>query len=262
MIALGLEYLGAHYQGWQRQTPSGSADASTIQGCLESALSIVADSPVSVVAAGRTDTGVHASLQIAHFAPAVARPLTAWVRGVNAHLPNDIAIRWATPVADTFHARFSAISRRYTYWLTDRSSRPGLLSDRIGWFHLPLEVSSMQTAAACLVGEHDFSSFRSSECQAKSPVKRVHAIAVQRIGAHIRVDFHADAFLHHMVRNIIGALVYVGAGKVPTAQMREWLNARDRTYAPPTFSPAGLYLVGIEYPRVFALPEQHVEVRL
>lgn len=262
MIVLGLEYCGAAYCGWQRQAVPGVADRSTIQGVLESALSAIADAPISVIAAGRTDAGVHAALQVVHFESKANRPLSAWVRGVNAHLPSDVAVRWAVEMPEDFHARFSALSRHYTYWLVDSPARPGLLAQRIGWFHLPLDVSCMREAAQCLVGEHDFSSFRSSECQAKSPVKHMYAVDVTRVGAHIRIRFHADAFLHHMVRNIVGALVYIGACKVPPSQMRAWLQARDRRQLPPTFSAAGLYLCGIEYPARFSLPERVVDVRL
>jgi tRNA pseudouridine38-40 synthase len=261
-IALGLDYHGAAYLGWQRQAPHGARDATTVQGQLEHALSCVADAPIEVTAAGRTDTGVHAALQIVHLETSVSRPLSAWVRGANTHLPHDVSVRWSAEVPDEFHARFSAVSRQYVYWLVDHAARPGLLAQRVGWFHLPLDAHAMHEAAQHLVGEHDFTSFRASECQSKSPVKMMHAIRVARVGDKIRIDVHANAFLHHMVRNIVGALVYVGAQKVPTPQMREWLLARNRAALPPTFSAAGLYLAGMEYPAQFALPEQFVDVNL
>jgi tRNA pseudouridine38-40 synthase len=253
-IALGIEYDGRPYFGWQRQ-----ASGPTVQAALEAALSVVADGPIGVIAAGRTDTGVHAALQVAHFAPQVHRPLTAWVRGVNAHVPETIAVRWAHVVAPSFHARFSAVSRRYTYWLIDRPTRPGLHTGRVGWSHRPLDVSLMHRAAQALCGTHDFSSFRAAECQAKTPVKTVYRANVQRVGEYIRFDIHANAFLHHMVRNIVGALVYVGDGRLPAAQLAALLAARNRATAPPTFAADGLYLCGIEYPPEYDLPESTVE---
>ncbi len=256
-IALGLEYNGAGFHGWQRQ--AAHANTASVQGALEAALAEIAGAPVSVIAAGRTDTGVHAALQVVHFSPPVERPLSAWVRGVNAFLPQGVAVRWAHPVHEEFHARFSAISRRYTYWLADQPTRPGLLHGRVGWTHLALDAAEMHCAAQALVGTHDFSAFRSSECQAKSPIKVMHSISVRRIGTRIRIDLHANAFLHHMVRNLVGALVAVGAQKVPSAQIGLLLHARDRTQAPATFSADGLYLCGVEYPAQFSIPESFVD---
>jgi tRNA pseudouridine38-40 synthase len=255
VIALGLEYDGRVWSGWQRQIEG----VDTLQAAVEHACSEIAAAPITVTAAGRTDAGVHAALQVVHFAPQVSRPNSAWMRGVNANLPNSIAVRWAVEVEAPFHARFSAISRRYTYWLMDREARPGLHAGRVGWTHMAMNVTAMHEAAQTLVGTHDFSSFRAAQCQAKSPIKTMHTISVKRVGPLIRIDAHANAFLHHMVRNIVGALVYVGAGKIPAAQIEHILKQTDRKNAPPTFAPDGLYLCGIEYPPEFALPESYVD---
>jgi tRNA pseudouridine38-40 synthase len=255
LIALGVEYDGRNWSGWQRQAHA----VPTLQAALEDACARIADAPIAITAAGRTDAGVHASLQVVHCAPQVARPISAWMRGVNAHLPASIAVRWAVEVDDNFHARFSAISRKYVYWLHERNARPGIHTGRMGWTHLSMDIAAMQAGAQRLVGTHDFSSFRAGECQAKSPVRTVHALTVTRVGECIRIDAHANAFLHHMIRNIVGALVYVGAGKIPAAQISTLLKAKSRALAPPTFAPDGLYLCGIEYPARFALPETYVE---
>lgn len=252
--ALGLDYLGGAYCGWQRQ-----AHQRSVQQALEEALSCVADAGIGVVAAGRTDTGVHAALQVVHFDTTAAREATAWVRGGNQHLPRDVAIRWAAPVTTDFHARFAARSRRYVYWLAAQPQRPGLHAGRVGWTHWPLDVARIEAALPALWGMHDFTSFRAAECQAKSPVKTLHSATVARHGSLLRFDFHADAFLHHMIRNIVGALVYIGSGRQPIEWMRELLTMRDRTRGAPTFAPDGLYLAGIEYDRVHALPEAFVE---
>ena len=218
-IVLGIEYEGSMFCGWQSQAGGGS-----VQDALESALSAVANtSLVRVVCAGRTDAGVHAIEQVVHFDAPVERPLTAWVRGVNAHLPTAIAVRWAQPMPDDFHARFSAQGRRYRYVLLNRAERPGLMAHRVGWFHLPLDLSAMQSASTFLLGTHDFSAFRSAECQAKSPVKTLRKISIVRHEDLIMFDFEADGFLHHMVRNLIGALVYVGKGAHPPGWLGELL---------------------------------------
>lgn len=250
-IALGLEYEGTPYAGWQSQ-PHGN----TVQDHLDAALSAVADAPVVTSVAGRTDAGVHALVQVVHFDAPTTRPLTAWVRGVNAQLPPTIAVRWAQPVADTFHARFAAHARHYRYVLLNRSVRPGVGAGRVGWFHLPLDVHAMAQGAAHLVGEHDFSSFRAADCQAKTPVKTLHHLRVERHGEWVVFDVCANAFLHHMVRNIVGALVYVGKGACPPAWMATLRDARARTLAPPTFGPEGLYLVGVEYEEGWQLPQK------
>ena len=248
-IALGVEYCGAAYHGWQTQS-----GLSTVQDSLELAVSQIAGQPISVVAAGRTDTGVHALGQVVHFDAPVARPESAWWRGVNSFLPDDISIRWAKVVEDGFHARFSANRRRYRYFLLNRPSRPGVLSGHVGWDFHPLNVEAMAEAARCLLGRHDFSAFRAAACQAKSPVKTMTRAEVRRVGEYLVFDFEAEAFLHHMVRNLVGALVYVGKGALPVDALGALLVSRDRRLAPPTFMAAGLYLVEFGYPPVWALP--------
>ena len=248
-IAMGVEYCGAAYHGWQTQ--SGYAN---VQDCLETALAKIAGAPVSVVAAGRTDTGVHATGQVVHFDVVTDRPENAWSRGVNSFLPDDISIRWARQVAEGFHARYSACRRRYRYFLLNRPVRPGVLSGRVGWDFHPLNVDAMVDAAKVFQGRHDFSSFRAAECQAKNPVKIMTRAEVRRFGDFVIFDFEADAFLHHMVRNLVGALVYVGKGALPASAMAELIGQRDRRRAPPTFMADGLYLVEVGYPFEFGLP--------
>lgn len=248
-VALGLEYDGALFQGWQSQ-PCGN----TVQDVLERALAEVAGEAVRVVCAGRTDAGVHALAQVAHFDTRVMRPDSAWVRGTNAHLPEAVAVRWAVPVDAEFHARFAARSRSYRYLLHNHSVRPAVNHGKVGWFHLNLDVERMNRAAAHLIGEHDFSAFRAAECQAKTPVKTLHRAAVARQGDMVVFEFCANAFLHHMVRNLVGALVAVGKGRQPPEWIAELLAGRDRSRAAPTFSPAGLYLAGVEYESRWCLP--------
>jgi len=248
-IALGLEYDGSRFLGWQKQ-PGGA----TGQDALESALAEVAGAAIATIAAGRTDRGVHARLQVVHFDTAAQRPLSAWVRGVNALLPPPVAVLWAHEVADDFHARYSALSRSYRYELLNRAVRPALSASYTGWFHLPLDVPAMREAAAGLVGEHDFSAFRSSECQAKSPVRTIQALSIERRGERIDFAIRANAFLHHMVRNLVGTLVYVGKGKHPPQWAKEVLESRERVRAAPTFGPQGLYLETIEYEPKWGLP--------
>jgi len=250
-IALWVEYDGAAFFGWQSQ-PGGR----TVQDVLEHALTQIAGMPVRVHCAGRTDTGVHALAQVVHFDMEVKRPLTAWVRGVNAHLPPQVTVRWSGLVPDEFHARFSASARRYRYVLLNRPERPGVLHGKVGWCHRALDVAAMQTAAAVLAGTHDFSAFRAAECQAKSPVKTLHALDIRRVEDMVYFDCHANAFLHHMVRNLVGALVFVGMGRHPVEWLGELLRSGDRRQAAPTFSPDGLYLVGIDYGPHWGLPQQ------
>ena len=249
-IALGLEYDGRPYCGWQSQ-----ADGYTVQDALQRALSQIAGEPISVIAAGRTDTGGHALEQVVHFDTRVERPLTAWVRGANALLPDSIAVRWAHPVPDEFHARFSAHGRSYRYLLVNRTTRSAIHAGKVGWFHAPLDVVAMQAAAQCLVGEHDFSAFRAAQCQAKSPVKKLHRLDIRRHGEMLVFDVSADAFLHHMVRNIVGCLVYVGKGKYLPEWLAEVLASRERGLAAPTFAPDGLYLRRIQYEAKWGLPQ-------
>ncbi len=253
-IALGVEYDGSSYLGWQSQPGKN-----TVQDCLQDALSKLADAPVSVIAAGRTDTGVHASEQVVHFETAALRPPTAWVRGSNALLPHGIAVLWAHEVDNEFHARFSAQARSYRYKLCCRPVRSPLLHGKAGWFHLPLDISAMQSAADFLLGEHDFSAFRAAECQAKSPVKQMYQLNIRKHGELIVLDLKANAFLHHMVRNIVGSLVYVGKGKFSPEWMKEVLESRNRSQAAPTFSAAGLYLRHISYDPKWKLPQLSVD---
>jgi tRNA pseudouridine38-40 synthase len=248
-IALGLEYDGSGFLGWQTQRGGGG-----VQDALEDALSAIAGREVSVVCAGRTDRGVHARIQVAHFDPGVARPESAWVRGVNALLPPSAAVLWARPVEETFHARYAARSRTYRYVLLNRAVRPALAARYAGWFHLPLDVQAMREAAALLVGEHDFSAFRSAECQARNPVRTLYALDIERRGERIDFVVSANAFLQHMVRNLVGTLVYVGKGKHPPGWVRDVLDSRDRRRAAPTMSGTGLYLEGLEYAPHWGLP--------
>jgi tRNA pseudouridine38-40 synthase len=252
-IALGVEYDGKPYCGWQSQ-PGGR----TVQDTLQSALSHIADAPVTVNAAGRTDTGVHALEQVVHFETDANRPLSAWVRGVNAMLPPSIVVRWAHPVPDEFHARFSAQGRSYRYLLINKPVRSAIHAGKAGWFHLPLDIALMREAAGYLLGEHDFSAFRAAECQAKSPVKCMNKIDIYLNGDVLVFDLEANAFLHHMVRNIVGCLVYVGKGKYPPAWMADLLASRTRHLAAPTFSPDGLYLRRIQYDPTWCLPQQEM----
>lgn len=248
-IALGLSYNGAGFEGWQSQ-PSRN----TVQDRLEAALGSVADAPVRVVAAGRTDTGVHASAQVCHFDVQATRPVTAWIRGTNAYLPASIAVQWATDIDEAFHARFSAVARSYVYVLYNHSVRPALFANQVGWFHQPLDVTAMQRAASLLIGKHDFSVFRSSECQAAHPVRIMERCELQKHDNYIVFRFTANAFLHHMIRNIVGSLVYVGKGAQRPEWFEELLQARDRRVAAPTFSSAGLYLADVRYPDEWHLP--------
>ena len=249
-IALGVEYDGSPFFGWQSQP-----DVSNVQDALQTALSSIASEPVSILAAGRTDTGVHALEQVVHFDTHAERPLSAWVRGANALLPESIAVLWAHPVPEEFHARFSAQARSYQYVLINRPSRSAVHHGKVGWFHALLDMEAMREAATYLLGEHDFSAFRSSECQAKSPVKNLAQLDIQRNGDTLIFDLNADAFLHHMVRNIIGCLVYVGKGKHPPQWMKEVLESRNRNRAAPTFAPDGLYLRRITYDSKWGLPQ-------
>ena len=256
-IALGLEYFGAPFTGWQSQ-----ADGRGVQDALERALSAIADAGIGTVAAGRTDTGVHATLQVVHFDTDAQRPDTAWVRGVNSHLPADVAVQWAQPVSADFHARFAATARHYTYLLVPRATRPALLAGRVSWYHRPLDVGAMREAAVALAGTHDFSSFRAAECQAATPVRTLSPVTVVSDGDYVRFDFSANAFLHHMIRNIVGALVYVGVGKEPVAWIADLIAARDRARAAPTFAADGLYLTGADYDAKWGLPPTRRPIRL
>ena len=249
-IALGLQYDGRAYQGWQSQT-----HGQTVQDTLETALHRFATIPIAVQCAGRTDTGVHALEQVVHFDVSLERDTHAWVRGVNAFLPDTIAVRWAKEVQPEFHARFDAYRRTYHYLIYNHVVRSPIWAGRAGWYHHRLDVDKMHEAAQALVGEHDFSAFRAAECQAKSPVKTMYRVGVQRYGdAVVVVSLSANAFLHHMVRNIVGSLIYIGAGKQPTDWLAFLLQQKNRHLSAPTFSAAGLYLSAIHYPEHYQLP--------
>lgn len=249
-----MEYDGSRYFGWQSQV-----GGQTVQDALQLALSGIANAPITVIAAGRTDTGVHALEQVVHFNTDVERPLTAWKRGVNALLPPHIAVLWAHSVPDEFHARFSAQARSYRYLLVNRPVRIALQKGQAGWYHAPLNVEKMREAAQYLLGEQDFSALRAAECQAKSPIKNLAQLDIHKIDDLIIFDLSANAFLHHMVRNIVGCLVYVGKGKYPPQWMRDVLKGQDRSLAAPTFAPDGLYLRRITYDSHWGLPQIDLE---
>lgn len=248
-LALGVSYDGAGFCGWQSQ-PSSCG----VQDALEAAIAAIAQHAIRVHAAGRTDTGVHALGQVVHFETEAARPLSAWVRGVNAHLPDSVRVEWAQEVDDAFHARFSAYSRSYQYLLYNAPVASALMANKAGWFHLPLDFPAMQEAASYLLGEHDFSAFRASECQAASPIRTLTQADIQVSGRYFIFSFSANAFLQHQVRNIIGALIYVGKGAHAPDYIKQLLQQRDRTLSPPTFSPYGLYLTGVGYDEKWGLP--------
>ena len=254
-LALGVRYNGRAYDGWQSQ-PSGK----TVQDKLEAALAAFAVQPISTLCAGRTDSGVHGLMQVVHFDTEVERTPFSWVRGTNRFLPEDIAVQWAHPVPKAFHCRASALTRRYLYVLSQSPVRPSLEAGRVGWTMYPLDGDAMRAAAQILLGQHDFSSFRASACQALSPVKDMRRIEIERDGQGERCrwyfEFEADAFLHHMIRNIMGCLVRVGQGQAKPEWMREVLQARSRIAAAPTFSPAGLYFLGPQYGPAWGLPPE------
>jgi len=250
-LALGIAYRGGAYLGWQSQ-PGGR----TVQDQVEAALTRFVGEPVRTVCAGRTDTGVHALNQVVHLDAAVERDDFSWVRGSNRYLPADIAVQWCRPVAAGFHARNSARGRRYAFIVLESAVRPAIESGLAAWVFRPLDYEAMQAAAAHLIGEHDFSAFRSAECQAASPVKQLRRIDIRRRGDYWRFDFEASAFLHHMVRNLMGCLIAVGQDRHPAGWIAELLAARDRRLAAPTFAAEGLYFLGPHYDPGFALPER------
>ncbi|KHL67896.1 tRNA pseudouridine synthase A [Pseudomonas flexibilis] len=249
-----MEYKGSRYRGWQRQ----GAGVPSVQEALERALGRVAAESVSLQCAGRTDASVHASGQVVHFDTAVERPLQAWVMGANANLPGDISVCWAKVMPADFHARFKACARRYRYVIYNDPVRPAHMAEEVTWNHRPLDVQRMREAAALLVGTHDFTSFRAVQCQAKSPIKTVHHLNVIEHGRFIVLDVRANAFLHHMVRNFAGVLMTIGAGERPVEWVSEILAARDRRAGGVTAHPYGLYLVRVEYPEEFELPQRYL----
>ncbi|MCZ8130354.1 MAG: tRNA pseudouridine(38-40) synthase TruA [Steroidobacteraceae bacterium] len=248
-LAIGVEYAGTAYSGWQRQD-----SAPSVQGELERALGAVAAHPVEISCAGRTDGGVHALGQVAHFETAAVRPMRGWALGANTHLPPDVAVLWATEVADDFHARFSALARTYRYVILNRTTRPAVWRDRCCWWHPPLDAERMNEAAQAFVGKHDFSAFRAAECQSRAPVRRLDRIAVNRDGDRVVLEVTANAFLHHMVRNLVGTLLEVGEGTRPVDWPAAVLAGRDRRAAGPTAPAAGLYFLRVDYPARFGLP--------
>jgi tRNA pseudouridine38-40 synthase len=248
-IAVGVEYDGSAFAGWQAQSA-----LRTVQQVMEQALGRIAAEPVSLTCAGRTDAGVHAHGQVAHFDTHALRNTRGWVLGTNSELPRDVSVSWATPVPGHFHARYCAEARTYRYVILNRLARPALLAARATWIHRPLDHELMHEAAQSLLGEHDFSAFRSSECQAKSPVRRMERIGVERLGDWIVIEATANAFLHHMMRNIAGLLIAIGKSDAAPALAREVLATRDRTRNAATAPAAGLYLLAVRYPAAFCLP--------
>lgn len=262
-MALGISYNGQAYCGWQSQPC-----VRTVQDALEAALGCFATHPVSTLCAGRTDAGVHGLMQVVHFDTPLDRPAASWVRGTNSFLPADIAVQWAQAVPDSFHARASALARRYAYVLLQSPVRPSVEAGRVGWVYHRLDHGAMRQAADYLVGEHDFSTFRASACQARSPVKTLQRIGIMCHGQSLphpapgwspcywRFEFAANAFLHHMIRNIVGCLVAIGQGKQSPQWMQQLLCARSRAAAAPTFAPDGLYFLGPVYTAGWGLPER------
>ncbi len=249
-IALAVEYDGSHYHGWQRQPAVDS-----VQARLEDALAKVAAAPVQIVCAGRTDAGVHATHQVIHFDTTAIRPPQGWLLGGVHGLPKDISLLWVRPVESDFHARFSAIARSYRYILLNRATRSALHAGRVTWWRHPLDADAMNAAAQCLVGEHDFTSFRARDCQSHSPWRCIEAVRVQRFGDFVALDITANAFLHHMVRNIVGTLLPVGTGGWPVDAVADILVARRRESAGMTAPPDGLYLTSVRYPARFMIEE-------
>lgn len=248
-IALGVEYDGGQFHGWQRQN-----DAISVQQCLEESLSKIANQPVEVVCAGRTDAGVHATSQIVHFDVEKPRSGGAWTMGVNTYLPSSIAVKWNIEVSDEFHARFGATARRYRYVIYNQPLRSAILPQGVSHIYTPLDEKRMQLAAQCLIGKHDFSAFRAVHCQANTAIRTISHLSIHRFGHYIAVDIQANAFLHHMVRNIVGSLVEIGNGNQPIEWLQHLLDGKDRTVAGATAKPNGLYLVHVTYPAKFGIP--------
>lgn len=241
-IALGIEYNGSKFHGWQAQN-----DVMTLQATLESALSKVANEPIKVVCAGRTDAGVHATNQVVHFESQAKRKTDAWILGTNSYLSSSMSVQWAKEIDDSFHARFSALSRRYQYLIYNKPVRSSLFSAFSTWINYPLDEKKMALAAKTLIGEHDFTSFRSADCQSKTPLRHVFAATVSRREDFVILDIVANSFLHHMVRNIMGVLIEIGSNRKDTSWCLELLEAKNRKLASKTAPPQGLYLTGVRY---------------
>jgi len=256
-LALGMEYNGTAYHGWQLQS-----GVDTVQGVVEAALSSVANHAVRVICAGRTDTGVHAVGQVVHFDTTAVRTEHSWIFGANANLPDDVSITWAREVGDEFHARFSAVRRHYRYIIVNRHVRPALLAGNVSWNYRPLDSDRMHAAGQHLIGEHDFSSYRALECQSKTPTRIVHSLDVVRRGSYVTIDIVANAFLHHMVRNIAGVLMTIGAGDREPIWAKQVLELRDRTLGGVTAPPYGLYLMSVSYPDEFSIPLPDTDIFL
>ena len=254
--AIGVEYDGGGFQGWQRLTPHGTPDGLTVQSALEQALSTVAAAPVETICAGRTDAGVHAQGQVVHFDSAARRDQRSWMLGATSHLPPSVSVHWCQPMPDDFHARFSARARRYRYAILNRAIRPALFRQYLGWERMPLDAAAMHRAAQALLGENDFSAFRTVHCQSPHAWRELQSISVRRDGEQVAIDVQANAFLHHMVRNIVGSLLMVGRGERPESWIAELLAGRDRTLAGPTAPPDGLIFVSPLYPAHWGLPAQ------
>jgi tRNA pseudouridine38-40 synthase len=253
-IALGIEYDGSAFRGWQSQ-----AHAVGIQSLVERALAAVADHPIEVTAAGRTDAGVHALMQVVHFDTTAERSERGWMLGATSNLPKQVTVLWARAVSDAFHARYSAQARSYRYYILNRPVRAAIGADYVSWVREPLDEAWMHSAAQFLLGEHDFSSFRAAQCQARTPMRHVFEVTVRRFGAVLELAITANAFLHHMVRNIAGVLIAIGTGEQPIEWAREVLEARDRTFGGITAPPGGLYLTGVRYSAALALPSERTD---
>ncbi|MFK5970507.1 MAG: tRNA pseudouridine(38-40) synthase TruA [Candidatus Marithrix sp.] len=245
-IALGIEYAGNDFFGWQIQP-----QLRTVQGCVETALSKVANHPVKVFCAGRTDTGVHALEQVIHVDVNVERPKNAWILGTNSNLPKDISVLWAKTVDNNFHARFSAQTRHYRYIIFNKPVRPAILYKKVTWEFRPLDIQAMKNASKCLIGTHDFSSYRAITCQANSPIRTILSIKISYLKKKIIIDVSANGFLHHMVRNIAGVLITIGRGEKPIEWANDVLQAKNRKVGGITARPDGLYLVKIDYPKPY-----------
>jgi tRNA pseudouridine38-40 synthase len=250
-LALGLEYDGSAFRGWQSQ-----AQAIAIQSLVEKAITAVADHPVEVMAAGRTDAGVHALMQVVHFDTTATRTDRSWTLGITSNLPKQITVLWAREVSDAFHARYSAQARSYRYYILNRRLRPAIGADYVSWVREPLNETLMHEAAQALIGEHDFSSYRAAQCQARTPMRNVYSVSVRRFGDMLELAITANAFLHHMVRNIAGVLIGIGTGERPITWTREVLEVRDRALGGITAPPGGLYLTGVRYAAALELESE------